>query len=381
LEAAKQTVDAVMLTQTVQPGQVQGQRQNKEGQGPGFDDLLQQKSQETAKPAEDREPKEVQKQEVQEKESPQGEAAEKPQAQEEEEVPEDAKALLAAMMLQPQAAQTEEAAAPVQEEVLVEAAAVQAPEAAQAAVQGEVPVETAPEQTAQTVRQAPEAAAQPVQTAEAATEQYVPADTPVQAAEQAAQGAQQETEAPAQAVRPEQSGETEEEEPVETPVFEPELEAVPVKVAERVLNPEKPVPLESEEAPQAMAELLTQSVEQGETISVIQLTPENLGQVTMTVTRDAEGVVHMVLEALNPKTTALLEKHTANIENIAAESLHQEVRVEIKSEQNQPFPENWQDDGKGGRQQQSQSRQKDDEEPAEDFMHRLRLGLTGSEDE
>ncbi len=389
MEVTKQSLEQVTAAQYSQTPQAR--RVDREAQGTDFDELLQRKHQETSEP--DRSAGQDG-QNVRDREQA-GEAAHGEQdaadAPEAGEVPEDAKAVLAAMLLQPQQTGEPEAAqAQSQPETAAVAALTAQGEGAQLAVDGMAQPEQAqaqpgqddaaqqaPGQAAQGMPQAPEQARQ---TGESHTENAAQAP---QAQAQSAAAPERDAAIPARAER---SAARQDGEPdaqlVEAPVFQQVEDAVPVKVAEPVLNPENPLPIEGEEVPSRMAELFTRSVDNGDTIGVIRITPENLGPVTMTISRDAQGALHMALEALNPKTAALLEKHSANIERIAAESTHQDVHVEIRSEREQPFPENRQEDGNGQQQHQQQGRrqEQDAKEPAQDFMHRLRLGLTGEDE-
>lgn len=396
VEMINQMLDQLTAAQLSQTAPGQDRQQGKDGVE--FNDLLQQKRQEAERPAQGQDKRGVQ------EEAPKPEA-EKPQAAQQgqqDETPEDAVAVLAAMMLQPQQqaetpqVQIAQDAAPVveaagtpieavpQEPVVIQAAPQAAAEAVQPQLQAQ---DTGPVPQAAAEQAAPQqVAAQEVQTpaqpqAEAPIEQAAP-ETVVQAAPQEgkAEGQAAEADVAAADAGQAQEGETAEEVPVEAPVFQQEMDAAPVKVAEPVLNPENPVHIEGEEAPQGIVDAMRQlDAGQEESIGIIQIEPENLGPVTMRLTRDGDGVIHMVLEALNPKTAELLDKHAANIQNIAAENTHQEVRVEIKNEQAQPFPENWKDGQNQHGQQQQQQRQgqqrEDREASMEDFMHRLRLGI------
>lgn len=382
MEVTKQSLEQVTAAQYSQTPQVR--RGDREAQSTDFDELLQRKHQQTSEP--DRgaghDGQSVRDREQADAAAPEQDAANAPEA---EEVPEDAKAVLAAMLLQPQQTGEPEAVqAQAQPEtaLAVEAAAqgegvqqvVGETAQPQQAQPGQDAAQQVPEQAAQGMRQAPEQAQQ------AGTPRAKNAGQTRQA--EAQQAPERSQAAGADPVRAQRAGTQEDGEPdaqlVEAPVFQQVEDAVPVKVAEPVLNPESPVPIEDDQAPRQMAELFTRSVDNGDTIGVIQITPENLGPVTMTISRDAQGALHMALEALNPRTAALLEKHSANIEHIAAQNTHQDVHVEIRSEHSQPFPENWKENGNGQQQQQQGRRQEQDaEEPAQDFMHRLRLGLNG----
>lgn len=393
LEMINQMLDQMSAAQVSQPAK--GAQRTQKENGKDFDELIQQKRQEPAKSQDGKD------QTVQKKDTPKESASDAPQngkAPGEEEVPEDAAAVLAAMMFQPQQevvqtaeVQTGETAAPAaveSAELLVDTAPVQgetgqtAPETQTVEVQPQVEPqqETA---AAQTAPQADTAPQQTQQVSEAPEQVQQETQAPVQETAPEADHASAQTErAPVQAEQNVQADQTEET-PVEAPLFQPEMEATPVKVAEPVVNPENPVPIESDEAPRDIVDVMEQCLPQDgqESIAVIRVEPENLGPVTMHLTRDAEGVIHMVLEALNPKTAALLDKHAAEIQNIAADNTRQEVRVEIKSEQSQPFPENWKENQEQQQRQQQRQEQRQEErsEPMEDFVHRLRLGLTGAE--
>lgn len=385
MEVTKQSLDQVTAAQYSQTPQAR--RSDREAQGTDFDELLQRKHQETAEPDKSagQDGQNVRDREQAGAAEPEQDAAD---ATGIEEVPEDAKAVLAAMLLQPQ--QTGEPEA-VQAQAQPETAAVAAvtaqgegaqqavagtaqPEQAQAQPEQDSAAQQVPGQAAQGTQQTPEQARQ---TGASHTENAAQAP---QAQAQSAAAPERDAAIP---VSSERSAARQDGEPdaqlVEAPVFQQVEDAVPVKVAEPVLNPENPLPIEDDQAPRQMAELFTRSVDNGDTIGVIRLTPENLGPVTMTISRDAQGALHMALEALNPRTAQLLEKHSANIERIAAESTRQDVHVEIRSERGQPFPENWKENGNGQQQHQQQGRrqEQDAKEPAQDFMHRLRLGLDG----
>lgn len=404
LEMINQMLDQMSAAQFDQPARSAGQ--TRKGEGRDFDDLLQQKRGETSKPGDGQQDQAVQGQDA----SRQPAQADQPQMADQEEVPEDAMAVLAAMMFQPQQqqqvevqagpAQTAEAAAPVEGAEVAEMLTQAAPE------QGEV-LQTAPQQGQQ------QAAAVEAQDGEQVQEQQrvdAPQEAPAAAAaegDSAPQQVRETDQAPRQEqrqddgeqsapearhveaahertpVHAEQQVETAQEEaPVETPLFQPEMESAPVKVAENVVNPEDPVPLDSAETPERVVDVMEQCLQQDgtEKIAVIQVEPENLGPVTMRLTRDAEGVIHMVLEALNPKTAELLDKHAAEIQNIAASNTREDVRVEIKSEQSQPFPENWKENQEQQQRQQQRQQREDRSEPLEDFVHRLRLGLDTDRD-
>ncbi len=367
-----QVIDRMLATGTAQPAKP---RKSDGESAVAFDQLLQQKRQTSGETAEaqDRRPVQEKKDDAPKAEDTKGQA----KAEEGEEIPDDAKAVLAAMMLQPQQElQPEEAPAAQAVTAVVEVAAETA----------EVPVEAAPEtvRTAQVQTEAPQTAQDQGET--------------VQIPQQAADQAPETAEVMPQQVRTQDVGqghaedvqvysaperaEDDGEQSVEVPLFQQETveDAVPVKVAEPVLNPESPVHIESAEAPQELAQVIVTGMEDGSEVSIIRIEPENLGPVQLTLTRDADGTLRLALEAADPKTTALLEKHASHVQDIMAGDLKQEVRVEVK-QNDKPDRQDW--DGGQGRHQQEQQRrhQKAEEQDDHDFLQRLRLGLIGPEDD
>lgn len=384
MELLNQVLDQTLTAQLPQMGK---NRRVSQDTATGFDELLQGKQQSTDTVKD----KTQDDQTVQGKdEQPQTEDTPKPAdaPKEDEEVPEDAKSILAAMMAQPQQIDVNvDEAQPETAEVLPELAetapeqmTLQSEEAVPVLdmAQTEKPVEVqtqsaAPEQTApQTARQEElgqtEVVSRPEEVTEVQPKRVDNAGTET-VGEETVEAAPEETQ---------------EEQTQEVPLFEgvPE-ETTPIKVADPapVVNQDSPVSIESEEAPGQIAEVMITAAEDGSEVSLIRISPENLGPVQMTLTRDTEGVLHMSLEALNPKTQTLLQKHAGEIQNILANSYHEEARVEVK-ESEQPFPQQWQNNQEQQQQQQQQQRQ-NREQPQEnaphDFLQRLRLGLVGEE--
>jgi len=101
--------------------------------------------------------------------------------------------------------------------------------------------------------------------------------------------------------------------------------------------------------------------------------------VQVTFSRSRDGALQILMEAANPKTAALLQKNAGEIQNLLSEALHAEARVEVR-QSDKLFPDQW-----DGHQQQQQrqnqgQRREQEKEDVDDFMHRLRLGLTGLEE-
>lgn len=161
------------------------------------------------------------------------------------------------------------------------------------------------------------------------------------------------------------------------PVFQQE-KPVPVKVAENY----EPVAPEEPEAPQQLADRLVQMLEQGDTRVEIALTPENLGRMTVEITRTHEGVLHVVLGAASEKATALLQQNSANLQSLLAANGQEEVHVQVQGQQPQEqLSQFLNPDGQNGQQQQGQQQKPRQQAAAEDFIQQLRLGLVDRDTE
>jgi|GEM_PF-2053851 len=167
--------------------------------------------------------------------------------------------------------------------------------------------------------------------------------------------------------------------PAETAVFG-ELDAVPVKVAQA---PEKPVPLESKDAPELIEQKLPIPNEPGTSHIEINLQPETLGKLTVAITRAADGALSVVLSASNMKTAALLQQHSGSLQNLLAENNQAKVEIEVRGGQEAQQQFLNPDDGNGREQQQQrQPHRQQQEQPANtmDFLQQLRLGLVSMDE-
>lgn len=164
---------------------------------------------------------------------------------------------------------------------------------------------------------------------------------------------------------------------MQTPVFGAN-EAVPVKVmeAEQPLNPQ------ADDAAEQLAQKINQALNQGESRVTINLTPANLGNITVEITRLNDGTLSVVLSVVTEKAAGLLDKHSNSLQNLLAGNQPGQVRVEVENrlpEQNdQQFLNPDQHEQQGKQQNQEQQKQQSDDNSAAaqiDFMQQLRLGL------
>ena len=154
-----------------------------------------------------------------------------------------------------------------------------------------------------------------------------------------------------------------------------DVEAAPVKVGE-VYDAQQT------EGPNVVKQLdaqINQAMQDGESLVRIQLTPENLGSVTVEITRSAEGLIRVALGAHSAETRGLLERHAGDLQGMLS-SRGQEVQVDVQrqaeSQQNQNQQHSY--DGHNGHAQDGQERRQQRREHTsspQDFMQQLRLGL------
>lgn len=160
------------------------------------------------------------------------------------------------------------------------------------------------------------------------------------------------------------------------PVFA-EADAVPVKVREA----EVPLAPQDADAADKLAAKLNQALNQGESRVTVNLTPANLGTLTVEMTRMADGTLNVVLSVVTEKAANLLQQHSNSLQNLLQTGGQGQVRVEVENrlpeEAAQQFLNPDQEQGKEQQQQEQQHRQ-NAENPAAvqaDFMQQLRLGL------
>lgn len=156
-------------------------------------------------------------------------------------------------------------------------------------------------------------------------------------------------------------------------VFE-QVEAVPVKVGEAPV-----VDTQSGDMEVQLAKQVDRLVETGGEKVELRLSPENLGTVTVQLTRSQDGSLHVVLQAADSRAAELLERHASGLENILAGGNRNTVEVEVQRQQESPQSQNqhlpFDKDGNSGQRQQRQQQQQQQQTHGQDFMQQLRLGL------
>lgn len=252
-------------------------------------------------------------------------------------------------------------------ELPVEQTAAMPVQAEQAAVQTAAPVqaEAAPAQSETAAAQAPE------------TAEPAPAEPAVQEAPKAESGrnTQAQADTDGQPDGGAQTGEPQAEAQVESwqrPLFR-EVEHMPVKVGDNTtLDTTAP------EFDNRLANTLDTALADGAQRLELKLSPENLGNVVVEMTRSPDGALHIVLRAESEQAAKLLNDHSGSLGLLLQSSTQSEVRVEVPQPQ-QSEQQPWkQPDQNGGQQQGGDSqpqRQHREEQNTDDFLSQLRLGL------
>ena len=166
-------------------------------------------------------------------------------------------------------------------------------------------------------------------------------------------------------------------ESAEKPLFK-DAEAAPVKVGERY-----ELDTSAEDMDSQLTGAIRQAVAAGADTVQIHLAPENLGQLTIEMSRDVSGALQIVLHTTTSKAGALLTQHLdslhAALQNMGHESVHVEVQRNQESAQEHTMHQQADPDGHGQNQHHQQQRRQQPANP-EDFLQQLRLGLFSLED-
>ena len=190
----------------------------------------------------------------------------------------------------------------------------------------------------------------------------------------------------AQAVRPE--GEEQSDDPLAEvtdaqqapqPLFH-DVKAAPVKVGEVDRAPET----QETNVAQQVDNGVAQALEKGESMVRIQLNPENLGSVTVEITRSAEGIIRVALNAHSGETRSLLERHAGELQGLLSSRTQQSVEVNVQRQQESQQNQNHNYDGRNGHAQdgeQQHRRRQQEQTDSVDFMQQLRLGLIPADGE
>ena len=157
------------------------------------------------------------------------------------------------------------------------------------------------------------------------------------------------------------------------PLFH-DVKAAPVKVGEVYRAPEA----EKVDVVRQVDNGVALAMEKGESMVRIQLSPENLGSVTVEITRSAEGIIRVALNAHSGETRSLLERHAGELQGLLSSRTQQSVEVNVQRQQESQQNQNHNYDGHNGHGQdgeQQQRRRQQEQSDSVDFIQQLRLGL------
>ena len=160
------------------------------------------------------------------------------------------------------------------------------------------------------------------------------------------------------------------------PLFH-DVKAVPVKVGEVYDAPRTEEPSVARQVDAGVALAL----EKGESTVRIQLTPANLGSVTVEISRSAEGIIRVALNAHSGETRNLLERHAGELQGLLSSRTQQSVEVSVQRQQESQQNQNHNYDGHNGHAQDGEHRQRRQQEQSgsQDFIQQLRLGLVSAD--
>lgn len=165
-----------------------------------------------------------------------------------------------------------------------------------------------------------------------------------------------------------------------TPLFE-HVDTQIVKVAEA----SRPIPLEAENGVDQLAEELNGILVTSADANRVEvtLTPEHLGKLTIEISRGENGALSVVLHASTERAANLLERGSANLQNLLASNTRNDVQVEVRGaeESQQQFlnPDGQNDQNRG--QQQQHGGRRHEQQNAQDFLQQLRLGLVDADED
>lgn len=198
------------------------------------------------------------------------------------------------------------------------------------------------------------------------------AEAQVQTREQSPVQSRERTAEP-QSAKPQKDAEVQEARTEPQPLFRPNA-AIPTKVGE-VYEAREP------EAVPVVDQLnvqIIQAVQQGQSTVQVQLSPANLGKVLVEITRGADGTISIVMSAATEKTAALLQQHSAGLQEVLANATQERVEVQVQQPQEDQNANMFLNPD-GHNQQRDPQKQRDQEQKQQNdpagFLQQLRLGL------
>jgi flagellar hook-length control protein FliK len=134
-----------------------------------------------------------------------------------------------------------------------------------------------------------------------------------------------------------------------------------------------------------MAQKIQQALQQGAQRVEIRLTPENLGSLTIQMTRNVDGSLQVVLHTANDKAMSLLSQHAEQM-TVLLQGNGQQVQLEVRQngESQQAQQDNQQQqqqaDPDGRNQNQQRQPKEQQHHSSQDFIQQMRLGLISTQE-
>ena len=109
----------------------------------------------------------------------------------------------------------------------------------------------------------------------------------------------------------------------------------------------------------------------------VTLTPENLGKLTVEISRSTDGTLSVVVHTSNERAANLLEKGIDGLRQAMAASAERGVQIQVRGseESQQQFLNPDGQNEQNRQQQQQQNGRRHEQQRAQDFLQQLRLGL------
>ena len=153
--------------------------------------------------------------------------------------------------------------------------------------------------------------------------------------------------------------------------------AVPVKVGETPVADTAQPEFDSQ-----LAKQIDSALTDGARQVKIQLTPENLGTLTIDLTQSQDGALQVVLHTTTDKAAELLTRHADSLGALLQNSAQGAVQVEVqRQEESQQFQQFQQFQQQSQQQNQPQQQRHGHTQSGEDFLQQLRLGLVSLDEE
>ena len=165
-------------------------------------------------------------------------------------------------------------------------------------------------------------------------------------------------------------------------VKEAKQEASPFVKPEQAHSPDKVYvkvseggTLKQEQFASQLSDKIMQNMSQGKQQFIIQLMPQDLGQIMIKMVIQ-NGKVDLMMQCANPKTQQLVMMSAEAIRNIVEQGTGMQTTLNAKEENELAYRDSDEQGGKNGEEKNSKEQDEQSEMELDTFLHQLRLGLT-----